>query len=52
MSMSMDVFVMVTSVFPVAMSFSIGRETLHYLIMMMSLHCIANDVIGLSQDYK
>ena len=24
-----------------------GGETLHYLIMMMSLHCAANDVIGL-----
>ena len=29
-----------------------GRETLHYLIMIMSLHCTANDIIGLSQDYK
>ena len=26
--------------------------TLHYSIMMMSLHYTANDAIGLSQDYK
>ena len=25
-----------------------GGETLHYLIMMMSVCCVANDVIGLS----
>ena len=25
-----------------------GRETLHYSIMIMSLHYIANDIIGLS----
>ena len=29
-----------------------GRETLHYSIMMMSLHYAANDIIGLSPDYK
>ena len=29
-----------------------GREILHYLIMMMWLHYVANDIISLSRDYK
>ena len=41
------------SVFPISVEFQyFGRKTLHYSIMMMSLHYIANDVISLSPDYK
>ena len=40
-------------VFPISVEFQyFGRKTLHYSIMMMSLHYIANDIISLSPDYK
>ena len=46
-------YVVAISMFPIMMEFQyFGRETLHYSIMMMSLCYAANDVIGLSQDYK
>ena len=41
------------SIFPICVEFEyFGGKTLHYLIRMMLLCCIANDIISLYQDYK
>ena len=51
--MHIHVYVAGISVFPISVEFQyFGGKTLHYLIMMMTLHYIANDIISLSQDYK
>ena len=47
--MCMHVCVVGISVFPISVEFQyFGGKTLHYSIMMMSLHYIANDIISLS----
>ena len=49
----MHAFVVGISMFPITVEFGyFGRKILCYLIMVMSLHYIANDVISLSQDYN
>ena len=49
----MYVCVVGISILPFLVKFQyFGGKTLHYSIMMMSLHHIANDVISLSQNYK
>ena len=53
MNVSVCIYVAGISIFPISIEFQyFGGKTLHYLIMMMLLCYVTNDVISLYQDYK